>query len=77
MAGNYAANMRMFETTGVSSLLLTDKKKNLNEYFDVGNEVFDYEDFEDAARKVKFLLQNPAIIKKNNPNWLLKRITQR
>ena len=64
MAGDYAANMRMFESTGVGSLLLTDKKSNLSQYFDINNEVIVYEDFDDAAEKIKTLLSNPGLLKR-------------
>jgi len=64
MAGDYAANMRMFESTGVGSLLLTDKKSNLSQYFDITNEVIVYEDFDDAAEKIKTLLNNPGLLER-------------
>ena len=37
--GNYACNMRMFEATGVGCALITDKKDDIDDYFDVGNEI--------------------------------------
>lgn len=59
-AGRFAANMRLFEVTGVGSALVTDAKSNLNDLFDVGSEVIAYESFEDAGRKTADLLDNPA-----------------
>ena len=38
----FANNMRLFETTGVGSLLLTDWKQNLNDMFQPGREVIAY-----------------------------------
>lgn len=42
VAGDYANNMRLYEATGVGSLLLTDAKSNLGELFEVGREVVAY-----------------------------------
>jgi len=38
IASDYAANMRMFEVTGVGSCLITDWKPNLHELFEDGEE---------------------------------------
>ena len=37
-----ANNMRMFESTGMGSLLITDKKDNLNDLFHENSEVISY-----------------------------------
>ena len=42
VAENYANNMRLFEATGVGTLLITDWKENLHEMFDPGSEVVAY-----------------------------------
>lgn len=42
VAGNYANNMRLFEATGVGTLLITDWKENLHEMFEPGREVVAY-----------------------------------
>jgi spore maturation protein CgeB len=42
VAEDYANNMRLYEATGVGSLLLTDAKQNLGELFEVGHEVIAY-----------------------------------
>ena len=39
ISGPYANNMRLYETTGVGALLLTDWKENLAEMFEPGDEV--------------------------------------
>ena len=44
IAGGYANNMRLYETTGVGTLLLTDRKDNLGELFEPGREVAVYGD---------------------------------
>ncbi len=55
----YANNMRLYEATGMGSLLLTDKKDNLNKLFEIDREIVTYSSKEEAAEKCKFLLGNP------------------
>jgi spore maturation protein CgeB len=52
VAETYANNMRLYESTGVGSLLLTDAKRNLGELFEVGAEVVAYADADDLVRKI-------------------------
>jgi len=59
IAGESANNMRLYEATGVGSLLLTDYKENLNELFDVNREVLTYRNKEEALEKVLFYLEHP------------------
>jgi len=59
VAGNYAANMRMFETTGVGCCLLTDAKKNLNQLFTEDTEVVSFKNVDDCVEKASWLLKNP------------------
>ena len=59
IADNYAANMRLFETTGLGTLLLTDNKKNINELFEPDKEIIVYKNYYEAAEKIKYLLNNP------------------
>lgn len=61
---NYANNMRLFEATGMGTMLITDKKKNLNKLFKVGKEVVDYNDNEDLLNKIKYYLKHEDIRKK-------------
>jgi len=49
IAGPYAANLRMYEATGVGSCLLTDKKRNLSDFFEPGDEVLTYRSPEHCA----------------------------
>lgn len=58
MAGDYAANMRMFEVTGVGSLLLTDFKSNLNYYFDINTDLLSYKTPDEAAIKATKILND-------------------
>lgn len=58
VAENYANNMRLYETTGMGSMLITDKKDNLNELFKVGQEVISYENALDLIKKIKYYLKH-------------------
>ncbi|MCL2072665.1 MAG: glycosyltransferase [Marinilabiliaceae bacterium] len=58
-AADYTANMRIFETTGVATCLLTDMKKDLNNYFDIDNEIVTYSSVNECIEKIKWLLNNP------------------
>lgn len=58
-AHGYANNMRLYETTGVGTLLLTDPGRNLAELFDPGQEVAVYEDADDLVEKVSRYLAHP------------------
>jgi hypothetical protein len=56
VAGDYANNMRLYEATGVGSLLLTDAKQNLGDLFDVGREVVAYRDENELVEAVEHYL---------------------
>jgi hypothetical protein len=58
VAGEYAANMRMFETTGMGAMLITDAKRNLGDLFDVDREVVAYSDSEELAAKIQYFLDH-------------------
>ncbi|MGE5316227.1 MAG: glycosyltransferase [Acidobacteriota bacterium] len=60
VAGEYAANIRMFEVTGVGACLLTDWKKNIGEFFEPDTEIVTYRTAEECVEKVKWLLAHPA-----------------
>lgn len=59
IAENYANNMRLFEATGVGSLLLTDKKINLESYFEIGAEVLTYTNPTEAVEKITWAMSHP------------------
>jgi len=59
VAGDYAANVRLFEVTGVGSCLITDWKKNLNDFFEIDKEIVTYKSTEECIEKVKWLLDHP------------------
>ena len=56
MAEQYAANMRLYEATGVGTMLLTDWKTNLHELFEVGKEVVAYGSTEQCVELVRYYL---------------------
>jgi spore maturation protein CgeB len=59
VAENNANNMRLYEATGVGALLLTDRKDNLHEIFQIGKEVIVYSSKEEAAELVRHYLDHP------------------
>jgi spore maturation protein CgeB len=58
VAGGYANNMRLFETTGVGALLLTEAAPNLADLFAPGREVVTYEDEDDLVEKIEHYLEH-------------------
>ncbi len=62
-ADGYANNMRMFESTGVGSLLLTDAAINLSDFFD-DNEIVDYHSVDDCIEKIEYYLAHEEERKK-------------
>lgn len=58
-AGDYAANVRLFEITGVGSCMVTDMKKNLNEIFEIDKEVVAFNSGDECVEKIKWLLAHP------------------
>jgi hypothetical protein len=50
----YANNMRLYEATGVGTLLVTDWKENLHEMFEPGKEVIAYRSPEECAELIQY-----------------------
>ncbi len=59
VAENYANNMRLYEATGVGSLLITDYKENLADLFEIGKEVVAYNNEQEAAELINYYLAHP------------------
>lgn len=59
VAENNANNMRLYEATGVGSLLITDRKDNLGELFDIGKEIVCYSSPDEAAELINYYLAHP------------------
>lgn len=56
VAGTEAANMRLFEATGMGTLLVTDRKTNLGDLFSDGDEVVTYTDAAGLAHQIRHYL---------------------
>ena len=59
VAENFANNMRLYEATGVGTLLITDRKDNLQTLFDVGREVLAYGSTDEAIEIVNYYAARP------------------
>ena len=60
IAGDFANNMRLYEATGCGAALVTDRKENLQELFQVGSEVVDYADPAECLARIEELAGDPA-----------------
>jgi spore maturation protein CgeB len=56
VTGEYAANMRLYEATGMGALLLTEEKRNLDELFLPGAEVVAYRDEHELVELAAYYL---------------------
>lgn len=54
----YANNFRLYEATGVGTLLITDWKTNLHEMFDHGKEIISYRSPEECAELIDYYLRH-------------------
>jgi spore maturation protein CgeB len=54
----YANNCRLFEATGVGTLLITDWKENLHEMFEPGKEVVAYRTPEECVELIRYYLEH-------------------
>jgi spore maturation protein CgeB len=59
IAGDFAANIRLFEITGAGSCMITDWKKNMPELFEIDKEVVTFRTAEECIEKVKWLSDHP------------------
>jgi spore maturation protein CgeB len=55
-SGDYAGNLRLYEATGVGTLLVTDWKPNLHEIFLAGKEVVAYRSTEECVELISYYL---------------------
>jgi spore maturation protein CgeB len=60
VAEGIANNMRMFEATGMGTLLITDDKPNMEEFFETKKEVVTYKGERDLVSKVQYYLKHKA-----------------
>ena len=59
-AEGHANNMRLYEATGVGTLLITDAKRNLAELFEPHEEVVTYSSEDELVEKIRHYLANDA-----------------
>jgi len=55
----FASNMRLFETTGVGTCMVTDWKANLPELFEPDSQVVTYKTADECVEKISWLLDHP------------------
>jgi spore maturation protein CgeB len=60
VAENHANNMRLYEATGVGTLLITDAKSNLSELFEPGEEVVTYVNEDELVEKISHYLDDES-----------------
>ena len=58
IAGDHAGNMRLYESTGVGTMLITDYKSDLHELFNPGKELETYKTKGELLEKVKYYLDH-------------------
>jgi hypothetical protein len=58
VAGPHANNQRLYEATGVGTLLVTDWKQNLHELFEPGKEVVVYRNSEECVELIRYYLDH-------------------
>jgi len=58
IAGGFANNMRLYEATGCGAALVTDRKENLRDLFDVGSEVVEYGDPAECLARIEELISD-------------------
>jgi hypothetical protein len=56
----FANNMRLYEATGVGTLLITDWKENLAEMFEPEREVVTYRGVEECVEKIRYYLSHDS-----------------
>lgn len=56
IASNFAANMRLFEATGMGVCVMTESRQNLSELFDPSSELVSYDNLRDLQLKHEMLL---------------------
>ena len=63
-AGSYAGNVRMFESTGVGTCLLTEHSENISELFEPAKEILTYRSESELLDTIKEMLDQNEKIKK-------------
>jgi hypothetical protein len=58
LSERYANNMRLYEATGVGTLLVTDSKVNLHEMFAPGREIVTYQNADECRDRIRYYLKH-------------------
>jgi len=58
ITGDFLGAKRPFEVTGSGAMLVTDAKKDLNNFFRIGKEVVDYVDTSDCLTKLRYYMEH-------------------
>jgi hypothetical protein len=58
VAEGRAANMRLYEATGVGTFLLTDERSDLHDLFEPGRELVTYADADDLVEQARYYLEH-------------------
>ena len=64
IAKGHSVNMRMFEATGVGTLLLTEYTDDISNFFEPNKEIICYTNAEDAVKKINYYLKHDSERKK-------------
>ena len=60
IAENYANNMRLFEATGMGCLLITDRKSNIGDMFEPGEEIVCYDSPEECLELITYYREHES-----------------
>ncbi|KKQ76622.1 MAG: hypothetical protein US97_C0002G0003 [Microgenomates group bacterium GW2011_GWF1_38_5] len=58
-AGKYANNMRLYESTGMGAMLMTEQRINLSNLFEPGKEVVTYRSSQELLSRLQYYLAHP------------------
>lgn len=60
MASGEAGNMRLFEATGMGSMLLTEHQPNIDAFFEPGREIETFRNSDEMLEKIRWYLAHPV-----------------
>lgn len=75
LARGEAGNMRLFETTGAGSFLLTEHQRNIELYFSPGRQIETFRDADEMLQKIDYYLSHPEereLVARNGQQHTLK-----
>jgi spore maturation protein CgeB len=68
--------MRMFEATGVGTMILNDEGTNLSSLFVTGKEIETYKTIDEAIEKVRYYIANPEKALEIGKNAQLRTVNE-